>query len=481
MIVDFGQLPSLALPPVLIIGSGPAALTLVSALDNRGIRSLMLEAGGDGYSQEAQNLYAGRVVGDPYFDLDLSRLMQFGGSGNHWGGRVRSLDAHDFLDREGIPHMGWPISKADLDPYQGGVDAILGVVPNSEAEVSPDMLEVQFGFSEVLHFGDRFRPLVERSDQRHLALHCRVTHLESAPERSARVHVRHTLSNATLSLEPRIVVLATGGIENSRVLLWSNEMSADPVVRESAPLGRYWMEHPHGHGADVRANDYDPRLPYEDTRVYMSPSFDALARYGTLNAALLFAPALFDEADSSFERRAKDLSCRIQESSERLDRYLNVPGTCTRPVLIGTEQAPDPENRVALSTTDVDAHGIPRTVLHWRKSELDRRTIKTALELFGRFLISSRAGILRVSDWVRNGTDNLENGQPGGQHHMGGTRMGTDPHTSVVDRNLRVHGMSNLYVAGSSVFPTGGHANPTYAIMQLSLRLADHLSSELRQ
>ncbi len=67
---------------------------------------------------------------------------------------------------------------------------------------------------------------------------------------------------------------------------------------------------------------------------------------------------------------------------------------------------------------------------------------------------------------------------PGGYHHMCTTRMSDDPATGVVDRNCRVHGIGNLYVGGSSVFATPGHANPTYTIVQLALRLADHLSVE---
>jgi choline dehydrogenase-like flavoprotein len=60
-------------------------------------------------------------------------------------------------------------------------------------------------------------------------------------------------------------------------------------------------------------------------------------------------------------------------------------------------------------------------------------------------------------------------------HHMGTTRMSEDPRSGVVDRNSRVHGVDNLYVAGSSVFPSAGHANPTLTIVALALRLAEHL------
>ena len=149
-------------------------------------------------------------------------------------------------------------------------------------------------------------------------------------------------------------------------------------------------------------------------------------------------------------------------------------------VLLGAawEQAPNPNSRVTLGA-DRDRFGKRRTVLDWRVGDLDRRTIRETAVEFGRFLVNSEHGRLRLADWVLNpdlAMPGLGDGeQTAGNHHMGTTRMAATAERGVVDSNCRIFGLDNLYIGGSSVFPTGGHANPTFTIVQLALRLADHL------
>lgn len=482
MILGFEDLKTLPLPPVAVMGAGPAALTLASALNKRGIGVLLLEAGSDEYLHDVQDFYAGSVIGDRYYDLREDRLMLMGGSGNHWAGRSRPLDAYDFLPRDDVPHTGWPITKADLDPYQTEAKRILRLGAMEEVPLSPELKEVEFQFSDVLHFGDEFRPLFETSPSLHVAFLSRVTHVEAGPGRRARIHIRQSLGTEELTLDPRLVVLAAGGIENSRVLLWSNEISDEPVVAEPAALGRYWMEHPHTQVGEGRTAYYKSRFPISAMareRAYIAPTYEAMKRFGILNGILGVRHNQFGADAGPLELGVKDALCEVQEADLWISRLVTYPTHCVRGLITATEQAPDPDNRVVLSADARDAHGIPRTELHWRKTEIDRRTTKAVFELVGRHLATTGEGLLRASRWTIDGEDDPGSGLLGGHHHMGGTRMGDDPRRSVVDRNLRVHGMENLYVAGSSVFPTGGHANPTYSIVQLSLRLADHITEAL--
>jgi choline dehydrogenase-like flavoprotein len=146
-------------------------------------------------------------------------------------------------------------------------------------------------------------------------------------------------------------------------------------------------------------------------------------------------------------------------------------------IFFRTQQTPNPESRVTLADA-VDALGMPRARLDWRLSEQDLRTIERGHELLGQEL--GRAGLGRLffpgaesgRAWVRDVF--------GGNHHMGTTRMHPEPRRGVVDASCRVHSLSNLYVAGSSVFPTSGYANPTLTIVALALRLADHVKGILR-
>jgi choline dehydrogenase-like flavoprotein len=140
------------------------------------------------------------------------------------------------------------------------------------------------------------------------------------------------------------------------------------------------------------------------------------------------------------------------------------------------EQSPDPGNRVSL-TGELDGHGRRIPLLTWRWSQEDRQRITRSRDLHAKAFAKAGLGQVIQGDW--------DSGQPrmvgGSHHHLGGTRMSTDPATGVVDVNSKVHGMANLFAAGSSVFPSGGSVHPTLTIVALSLRLAEHLRETLLQ
>src|SRR5262249_5751094 len=151
-------------------------------------------------------------------------------------------------------------------------------------------------------------------------------------------------------------------------------------------------------------------------------------------------------------------------------RFRPSPGVQTIAVYLEGEQSPNPTSRVTLSDA-IDALGMRRAVLDWQIDPLDCSNLyKTVMELarrvgaagLGRMLVSLKHGD-ELSQILTN------------WHHMGTTRMHDDPRQGVVDRNCAVHGLANLFIAGSSVFPTGGRANPTITIVALAIRLADHL------
>jgi choline dehydrogenase-like flavoprotein len=145
------------------------------------------------------------------------------------------------------------------------------------------------------------------------------------------------------------------------------------------------------------------------------------------------------------------------------------------------EPLPDPDSRVTLSTTQRDALGVPRVEVCWRLDPMVRRTADKTLALISQTL--HKKDIARVSALPA-----IEKaGWPpsfepeGTWHHMGTTRMHDDERKGVVNRNCRVHGYSNFYIAGSSVFPTAGANFPTITITALAIRLATHVLAELKQ
>ena len=152
-------------------------------------------------------------------------------------------------------------------------------------------------------------------------------------------------------------------------------------------------------------------------------------------------------------------------------------------LLVRGEQAPNPDSRVML-TRERDATGVHRVALDWRLSEIDVRSVSVLVDALDREVRRLRLGRVERAGWLGSGKwkmDPLISSHPiGGYHHMGTTRMGTDPRQSVTDADGRVHGLGNLWVAGSSLFPTGGWANPTLTIAALALRTADRIAAETR-
>jgi choline dehydrogenase-like flavoprotein len=140
------------------------------------------------------------------------------------------------------------------------------------------------------------------------------------------------------------------------------------------------------------------------------------------------------------------------------------------------DPVPNADSRVTLGT-DRDAFGMPRPDLHWALGRTDRESVERALEVLGQEL--GRTGLGRLQVRLPADDDAWPDDLEGGYHHMGTTRMSADPTRGVVDADCRVHGLANLYVAGSSVFTTGGSATPTLTLIALSLRLADHLRGAL--
>jgi choline dehydrogenase-like flavoprotein len=310
------------------------------------------------------------------------------------------------------------------------------------------------------------------------------------------------------------IILAAGGIENPRILLASRSVEENGIGNRHDQVGRYFMEHPHGrigrivgdHGFALW-NGFRMRFPAGHIPVapVLRASRKVQMQRGLLNSALTFKlqrdprsgvpkpKALYQSLKHELNPtntnrglwhwyRETRLAYRrwLRPKVERLkansaDRVLSV--------MIRGEQSPNPASRVGLSTRK-DRHGVPLSSLDWHMSAIDKTTVRGLGEVLDAELQRLSLGRLQMEEWVLDGgTDwpvdpTVGNHPHGGYHHMGTTRMSSAPTTGVVDPHCRVHGYRNLYVAGSSVFSTGGWANPTLTIMALAFRLADHLKAQ---
>lgn len=453
--------------PVVIVGTGPAGMALALALETRGIRSLLIEAGEMHYSAESQKLYEGKIVGDPYWPLSHCRLRQFGGTGVHWAGWCRPMDRYDF--------QGWPIGSEALTPHLDAACEMLEVKNDfTDRPLVPEFKQLRFQFSAPVRMNEKYLEHITQSRLIQLVPRSPVLALLGRPGR-----VDGVLLENERQVRGDRYVLCTGGIENPRLLLWSRERARNRWM-EGLPIGNFWMEHPTftvGYAfADARkfSQVLDLNMQQGD-QVFIGLTPEFMRQRGLANADLQLWLGKRDE----LEDMVRSFVCVAPELGKKFGDMLGKGRLCGFSVRLTWEQLPHRDNKVVLGPTK-DTLGIPQVELHWKITEADRSNARTSVDTLGQWFAQAGYGRVAAADFLQPGKPIPPDDQIGGPHHMGGTRMGTDPTDSVVDRNLKVHGVSNLYVGGSSVFRTAGHVNPTLTIVQFSLRLAEHLAQGLK-
>ncbi len=477
---------------VCIAGAGAAGITIARALASQGLSVCLLESGGLDFDEEHQSLYEGRVGGsvpgrNPSY-LTRSRLRYFGGSTNHWQGWCRPLDDLDFRVRSWVPDSGWPIGRSDLIPYYDRAADLLEIAPFHDSRDEgigwdptllfldhPSFVSKRFHFSPPIRFGSRYRPELSGDSKIDVFLNASVVGID-ADETGSRIRrIRAaTLTGVHVEVVATSYVLAAGGIENARLLLLSDDVHRSGLGNDSDLVGRYFMEHPHLNTAGYivlavplpQLGIYGRR---ENMRAALCPSEALQREHKLLNLSITLAVDRHDETSSmdGLETALSHLRRFQPDTPSPRGKRL----TC----FVRAEQSPNRQSRVTL-TADRDRLGLRRVNLAWQMSEYDIDSIRRTLEILASKLGHAARGRLRVhigetDPWI---------GMGGGSHHMGTTRMSDHASRGVVDADCRVHGLSNLFVAGSSVFPTGGFANPTLTIVALSLRLAEHLVGTLK-
>lgn len=478
-------------PDLAIIGGGPAGIALALALAQSHFRVALFESGGMNFDSRTQAMYAGTETGEHYAALDAGRLRFLGGGSNHWGGWCRPMDTLDFSPRPWVPYSGWPISRAALEPYypraQSLVEAGPWIYDKGGALMKDPLLPLGAGgvytswfqFSKTrddvlpTHFGTRYAADLKRAANLSLYLHANVTGIRVAANGGSVDHLDiATLNGKRLTVKPRFVVLAAGGMENARLLLASTDVMADGVGNQNGLVGRFFADNP---------------IP-RDVATLVSFAGPLAVCYGasvTLdNGAIL--RATFAPSESFMKRAGVAGSLTTVEQTVDLDETgkaavvttaiaLGVDASGARAYSLGCgmELMPDPERRLTLGS-EKDALGLPRLKLNMTLADEDFARFRKTLEELGRQLLASKSGLIRVNchsreDWLKN--------MDWGHHHLGTTRMHDDPKQGVVDADGKVHGIANLFVAGSSVFPSYGASNPTLNLIALTLRLADHLKT----
>lgn len=517
---------------VCIIGGGIAGLVIARDLAGRKIESCVIESGGFEPDAATRDLYRGECVGIPYDFADGCRSRYLGGSSNCWGGWCRPMEPLDFAARSWVPHSGWPFGPEELAPYYPGAQAVLQLgIDNydtgywTNAISRPDVRRYPLSgriladgvsqFSPPLLAGKAFRPELRASTSIKVLLYGNVTNIvtDATAAVAERVEVQ-TLTGNKCTVRARVFVLATGGIENARILLASNTQSTAGLGNAQDLVGRYFMDHPRVTSGWVhlrpqwRGNKlYDNKFQYQN---------DALSANGTRIAAQFAATPEVQEREGLLNARVAMTSIFPGEHDaagwaiRRLRRRYEgaeSPGTTLlqdvwtvirHPLLAGgfvaarvfqpqfliygmrmqatVEPAPDPASRVTLSTVR-DQLSMPRVRVDWRLDANVKRTFDRMFALLRDELETNDIARVDLDPQIGTGPWPETFEREGNWHHMGTTRMHDSPRQGVVDRNCLIHGMKNLYVAGSSVFPTVSSDFPTITLTALALRLSQHIAA----
>ena len=490
-LIDARALPdrTVLTPHIAIVGGGPAGISLALALAGSRLTVALLESGGMSFDRGIQKMYAGSETGVHYTALDQGRLRFLGGSSNHWGGWCRPLDAIDFEARDWVAHSGWPFPRKTIEPYFARAQALCEAGPWTydkivDAQQGPllplgpgGLYTSWFQFSKTqggilpTYFGTRYAADLKAAANVTPYANANVTGVRLAADGQSvdRLEVA-TLNGKHFTVKARHVVLAAGAIETARLMLASNDVVKPGIGNQNDLVGRYFADHP------------VPR----DVATLVAFGGPIAACYGsnvTLQNGALMRVALSPTAAFCKSHNVVGSLTTIEQATE-LDAVgkaavittaiaLGVDASSAKAYSVGCgmELAPDPDRRLTL-TDEKDALGMPRLKLDMRISDEDFARYRKTLEELGRQLLASKTGMLRISyshreEWLK--------AMDWGNHHLGTTRMSDDPRTGVVDADSKVHGVGNLFVAGSSVFPTYGSSNPTLNLIALTLRLADHL------
>lgn len=512
MIINSEELEngSLIESEVVIIGGGIAGITLARQLGQFGHKVVILESGGEEPDYKVQSLYSGIATMDApgikpkNIDgyLLSSRLRYYGGSGNHWDGLCVPLDPVDFAKRDWIPYSGWPFDMSYLKPYYNSACDLLEIprlgndlkLPHEAGEPSflngkiPGLITRPHYFTSFSGYekNGKFKNLKKQTSNHKnikIYLYASVTNIVLVIGGQQVKELEITCLNGHKHrARGKVVILATGGIENARILLASNDFMKPGYSMQSDWIGRCFQ----GHASISDKNKASILYTYpknnkvsltDDENIYKSykiwyilaTSAEAQIKDKASNFSVYHANQINDNAKNVVEGLALKL-CQ-PDFKKITSKHIQVH--------FPIEHTPNRESRITLMTDNRDELGMPRVKLEWKNSELDFECFDRSINSLVKELGVNNAGRVQWASKKNTRHKTAEYLNFDRSHHIGSTRMSIDPKYGVVDEHSRMHGVSNLFVAGSSVFPTSGIANPTLTIVALTFRLAEHIHNEL--
>ena len=508
---------------ICILGAGIAGIVLAKELLPHFENIALIESGGTSYSAETQSLYSPETKPSLYPDPEYSRLRMLGGSSNHWENGTEPLDPIDFEKREWVDNSGWPIEYSDVSYYYIKAAQYCGVGTDGyDVNKWTKTLNTKDLFSKSsliessivkngippTRFFEKYGDELISSNNLTVYKNANVTDIHYDPESLKVTTITfQSLNKIKHSISAKIFIMCLGGIENARMMLEFNAKYNNVLGNQNDNVGRYFMDHPTIRAAHLYPFD-DINFDFYKGKWFtgkgvvgnLKLSKDSLKENNTINMRV----ALNRQSKLNLSHGISSLhilSEQIQDSdiADNFGIHITniikdldtVTDTISRKsfdyplfddsdkfggyqLLAMMEQTPSRNNRIRLGA-DRDALGIRKVIIDWEVTQKDKDMAWSSLDIFAKSVGIEALGRVRL---LKERESRIWDSQLGfGHHHIGTTRMGYTQKDGVVDSNQKVFGSKNLYISGSSVFPTGGHVPPTLTIVALTIRLADHIKS----
>jgi len=493
-----------------IVGAGPAGLSIAHKFINANYSVLVIESGGENPEVEYQELNSGSNSGERFLDVKNSRLRCFGGASRLWAGVCRPYSIDDFEEKSFVKYSGWPINYNDIQKYYKEAAKMLGVdyqlfYTNKWNEIfdkgklfskfkrKSSLLTAnifQKSSPDKRNFNTQFREIFRISENVTVLHHATVVSIERNSSGAAveKINVKSLKGNAAEIIAKKYI-LATGALENPRLLLTNGE-----IGNHSGFVGKCFMSHPgfpetaaffHSSAGECFHSSKDIS---ENANLLFEANHSQRTTNKILRHTISFVESSIKRELSVFKKDPGLLFniSALKQVFDNLDFWAGIKSFACDfgnkssisklwKISVGVEQIPDKNNKVTL-TNDVDELGVRKLDICWNPiSKIEESTIQEATRIFGMEAGATGSGMIKISDKLQNGT--LFKREDAINHHIGTTRMSDNPDFGVVDNNCKVHNVSNLFIAGSSVFPTSSCVNPTFTIIAMSLRLADYIKN----
>lgn len=526
MVIDIDKLDNKLLinSDICIMGGGVAGITLANELKKHHTNIVIIESGDEVINPDTQNLYSGNVVNKLYPDPEYSRLRMLGGSSNHWENNTSPLDKIDFEKRDWVDNSGWPIELSDLESYylkagdycgtkSDGYDTKTWASRLKQEVLGNSQNIIETGIAKVsippVRFYSSYGDDLSEAKNVRIYKNSNVVDIEydSSKEKIEKIYFE-TMPGKRYTVASKVFIMCFGGLENARMLLHFNKNNADKIGNHYDNVGRYFMDHPVVRAGQLFPNDIERFSLYSgnnlkdrivlgyfklsektlnknkinNIRIPLVPNTEYIMSDG-ISSSHILSDALSkgefpDDFSSHITNILKDIDMIAEGISRKkfnkvlFDKSDQIYGY-QLPIML--EQTPDRNNRVMLGNSQ-DKYGINKILIDWKLKENDKENLWKALEIVAQQFGAESLGRIRL---LKERSSRIWGDQLGfGHHHMGTTRMSSHYKNGIVDKNHLVFSTKNLFMGGSSVFPTGGHVPPTLTIVAMSIRLADIITKE---